>query len=68
MDTADGLVVAELSVADWLQAAFAAERAPQRCKRAAAAAQGAGVGRTVAGARVSFWWMLGITLLAVALR
>jgi hypothetical protein len=66
MHTADGLIVAELSLTDWLHAAFAAERAPQRPKRSAVPARGAG--RIVGGARVTFWWMLGITLLAVALR
>lgn len=68
MNTADGLIVAELSLADWLHAAFAAERAPQRSSRAIAPAHGAGFGRIVGGARVTFWWMLGITLLALALR
>ncbi len=68
MNTADGLIVAELSLADWLHAAFAAERAPQRPSRTIAPAQGAGIGRIVGGARVTFWWMLGITLLALALR
>ncbi len=68
MNTADGLIVAELSLADWLHAAFAAERAPQRPSRAIAPARRAGFGRIVGGARVTFWWMLGITLLALALR
>lgn len=68
MSTADGLVVAELSLTDWLQEAFAAGRAPQRPKRSATPARATGAGRIVGGARVTFWWMLGITLLAVALR
>lgn len=68
MNTADGLIVAELSLADWLHAAFEAQRAPERPKRSAAPARGTEAGRIVGGARVTFWWMLGITLLAVALR
>lgn len=68
MNTADGLVVAELSVSDWLRAAFEAERAPQPPRRPAATARATRAGRIVAGARATFWWMLGITLLAIALR
>lgn len=67
MNTADGLVVAELSLTDWLHAAFAAERAPERPKRTVTPVQGAGFGQIVGGARVTFWWMLGITLVAIAL-
>jgi hypothetical protein len=33
-----------------------------------ARAPAAGFGRIVGRARVTFWWMLGITLLAIALR
>lgn len=68
MSTADGLVVAELSLTDWPHEAFAAERAPERPKRSATPARATGADRIVGSARVSFWWMLGITLLAVALR
>lgn len=68
MNTADGSIVAEPSVADWLHAAFAAERAPHPPQRSAAPVRGTEADRIVGGARVTFWWMLGITLLAVALR
>ncbi|MFN3566989.1 MAG: hypothetical protein ACK4V1_13510 [Burkholderiaceae bacterium] len=68
MDAVDGWVVAELSVSDWLREAFEAERAPQPPKRPATTARATLPGRIVAGARVTFWWMLGITLLAIALR
>ncbi|MFZ5538464.1 MAG: hypothetical protein ACOY5V_01835 [Pseudomonadota bacterium] len=68
MDAVDGLVVAELSVSDWLRTAFEAERAPQPPKRPAATASATPAGRIIGGARVTFWWMLGVTLLAIALR
>jgi hypothetical protein len=68
MNTAEGLVVVELSLSDWLHAAFETERAPQRPRRTVARAPAAGFGGVVGGARVTFWWMLGITLLAIALR
>jgi hypothetical protein len=64
---AEGLVVTELSLADWLRSAFDAERAPARPMFAAAPTRTEGVGRVVGGARVTFWWMLGICLLAIAL-
>lgn len=67
MSTADGLIVAELSLTDWLHAAFEAERAPVRPRHTVAPAR-VDFGRIVGGARVTFWWMLGITLLAIALR
>jgi|DewCreStandDraft_4_1066084.scaffolds.fasta_scaffold10963_4 hypothetical protein len=66
MNAVDGLVVAELSVSDWLHAAFEAERAPERPKQPAAQARGSQAGGIIAGARATFWWMLGITLLAIA--
>lgn len=68
IETADGLVVAELSLADWLHAAFDAERAPVRPAQAATPRRGTQLGAIVGGARVTFWWMLGLSLLAVALR
>lgn len=68
MNAVDGLVVAELSLTDWLRDAFEAERAPQPPKQPAAPAREARVGGVIAGARATFWWMLGVTLLAIALR
>jgi hypothetical protein len=66
--TADGLVVTESSLADWLRSAFDAERAPVRPMSAARPIRPEGAGRVVGGARVTFWWMLGICLLAIALH
>ncbi|GAB4466532.1 MAG: hypothetical protein OHK0044_06530 [Burkholderiaceae bacterium] len=67
-ETADGLIVTELSLADWLRDAFEAERAPVRPARMATARGDTRLGVIVGGARVTFWWMLGITLLAIAQR
>jgi hypothetical protein len=68
MSAVDGLVVTELTLTDWLHAAFRAERAPQRPAQPVARGRWIAAGRIVGGARASFWWMLGITLLAIALR
>ena len=62
---ADAINVAEVTVEQWLAAAFAAERAPQRSRAAAAATMARGAAQPI---RAFYWWMLGLSMLALVLR
>ncbi|HEU0201916.1 MAG TPA: hypothetical protein VFR86_15980 [Burkholderiaceae bacterium] len=64
MHATGSIEVGESNVRDWLVAAFAAERAPQRVyrKTISQAAQ------AKMPARGFYWWMLGLAVIALVLR